>query len=154
MTRVEIRIARVRPERDADLPLPKPATRGSAGMDLFAALERPLELAPGARTAIPTGVAIAVPPGYEGQVRARSGLALREGLILPNAPGTIDPDYRGEIHVLLMNLGSRTVTIRRGDRIAQLLIAPVAASDWEEVDSVEALGETPRGSGGFGHTGR
>jgi dUTP pyrophosphatase len=148
---VIVRVARVRPERDADLPLPAPATAGSAGADLVAALEKELVLLPGARAAIPTGFAVEIPPGYEGQVRARSGLALRHGLYLPNAPGTIDSDYRGEIQVILQNGGSDAVTLLRGDRIAQLVIAPVARPVFEEVP---ALARTERGPGGFGHTGR
>jgi dUTP pyrophosphatase len=103
---------------------------------------------------IPTGVSIAVPPGYEAQVRPRSGLALRHGIVLPNAPGTIDSDYRGEVKVIVMNAGDAPFTVRRGDRIAQLVIAPVARVEFAEVGSTEALGETPRGDGGFGHTGR
>lgn len=154
MSRVRVRIARVRPERDSDLPLPKAATPESAGVDLVAALESPLVLRPGDRAAVPTGLAVAIPPGYEGQIRARSGLALRHGLLLPNAPGTIDPDFRGEVQVVVLNAGSDPVTIRRGDRIAQLLIAPVAVAEWEEVGSPEELGSTLRGPGGFGHTGR
>jgi dUTP pyrophosphatase len=143
----------VRPERDSDLPLPKAATPDSAGVDLVAALESPLVLGPGDRAAVPTGLAVAIPPGYEGQIRARSGLALRHGLLLPNAPGTVDPDFRGEVQVILLNAGSDPVTVRRGDRIAQLLIAPVVAADWEEVGSLEELGPTLRGPGGFGHSG-
>lgn len=108
-------------------------------------------LAPGERRLIPTGVSIAVPPGYEGQVRPRSGLALRHGVLLPNAPGTIDSDYRGEVKVILCNTGHEPFTVRRGDRIAQLVIAPVADAEWEEIPSLDA---TERGSGGFGHTGR
>lgn len=154
MSRVRVKIARVRGERDADLPLPKPATDGSVAADLRAAVDGPIRIEPGARVAVPTGVAVAIPPGFEGQVRARSGLALRDGLLLPNAPGTIDSDYRGEVRVLLLNAGSRAVTIRRGDRIAQLLVCPVVSPEWEEVATVEGLGETRRGAGGFGHTGR
>jgi dUTP pyrophosphatase len=119
-------------------------------MDLPAAVADPVVLAPGERRAIPTGFAIALPPGTEGQVRPRSGLALRHGVTLANAPGTIDADYRGEIQVILVNLGNRPVTIRRGERIAQLVVAPVTRPEW-------ALGETlppsDRGDGGFGHTG-
>jgi dUTP pyrophosphatase len=99
---------------------------------------------------VPTGLAIAVPEGYEAQVRPRSGLALRHGIVLPNAPGTIDSDYRGEIQVIVLNTGDRSFTVRRGDRIAQLVIAPVAAAEWVEVDGLD---ETERGDGGFGHTG-
>jgi dUTP pyrophosphatase len=148
---VRVRVLRVRPERDADLPLPVPATQGSAGADLVAALEKELVLLPGARAAIPTGFAVEIPPGYEGQVRGRSGLALRHGLYLPNAPGTIDSDYRGEIQVIVQNGGSEPVTLERGDRIAQLVVVPVARPVFEEVP---ALAPTPRGPGGFGHTGR
>lgn len=151
---VRVRIARVRPAEDADLPLPKPATSGSAGVDLYAALSTDLLLQPGDRSAVPTGIAVAIPEGFEGQVRPRSGLALRHGLTVPNAPGTIDSDYRGEIRVILLNAGREPVTIRRGDRIAQLTIAPVAQPEWEQVEDPAALGPTSRGPGGFGHTGR
>jgi dUTP pyrophosphatase len=154
VNRVSVRIARVRPDRDSDLPLPKAATAGSVGVDLFASIEGELVLGPGDRVAVPTGVAVAIPPGYEGQVRPRSGLARRHGLTLLNAPGTIDSDYRGEIQVLLLNAGREPVVIHRGERVAQLVIAPVVIPDWEEVESPEALGVTPRGPGGFGHTGR
>ncbi len=149
-----VRILRVRGEADADLPLPEPATQHSAGVDLRAAIPSELELAPGERAAIPTGFALAIPPGYEGQVRSRSGLALESGVVLPNAPGTIDADYRGEVHVILHNTGDRAVRLARGDRIAQLVIAPVATPVFEEVEQSEALGTTPRGAGRFGHTGR
>lgn len=138
-----------RPEA-RDLPLPRPATPGSAGFDLHAAVERDTALAPGQRALIPTGVSLAVPPGYEAQVRPRSGLALRHGLVLPNAPGTIDSDYRGEVKVILLNAGDEAYTVRRGDRIAQLVIAPVARVEWDERPSLEATG---RGAGGFGHSG-
>lgn len=154
MSRIRVRIARVRPDRDADLPLPKAGTPGSAGVDLHAALEEDLCLEPGDRATVPTGIAVAIPPGYEGQVRARSGLARRYGLTIPNAPGTIDSDYRGEVEVLLLNAGRGPVTIRRGDRVAQLVISPVATPEWEEVEGPDALGATGRGPGGFGHTGR
>ena len=133
------------------LPLPAAATAGSAGCDLAAAIEDELVLAPGQRQLVPTGFAIALPEGYEGQVRGRSGLALRHGIVLPNAPGTIDADYRGEISVILMNLGDEPFRIRRGDRIAQLVVAAVTRVAWEEVGGLD---ETPRGAGGFGHTGR
>ena len=133
-----------------DLALPAYATAGSAGLDLPAALPEPLILAPGARVAIPTGLRMAIPPGFEGQVRPRSGLALHHGLTLPNAPGTIDSDYRGELQVIVMNSGNQPVTVRRGDRIAQLVIAPVARVEWEPVPSLET---TSRGVGGFGHSG-
>jgi dUTP pyrophosphatase len=114
-------------------------------------VEGELVLAPGARALVPTGVSIALPEGYEAQVRPRSGLALRHGIVLPNAPGTIDSDYRGEVKVILCNLGDEAFTLRRGDRIAQLVIAPVVRAEW---DLRPALDETPRGGGGFGHTGR
>lgn len=133
------------------LALPAYATAGSAGMDLLAALDAPLALAPLARALVPTGLKIALPPGFEGQVRPRSGLALKHGLSIPNAPGTIDSDYRGELKVLLINLGTEPVTLERGMRIAQLVIAPVSRARWVPADSLDA---TARGAGGFGHTGR
>ena len=133
-----------------DLPLPATATALSAGLDLAAAIEDELVLAPGQRELVPTGFAIALPEGYEAQVRPRSGLALRHGIVMPNAPGTIDADYRGEIGVLLMNLGDEPLRIQRGDRIAQLVVAPVTSVSWDELDRLD---ETERGSGGFGHTG-
>ena len=154
MDRIEVRILRVRGARDGDLPLPARATAGSAGLDLCAAVERDLVLAPGERSLVPTGFALAIPAGYEGQVRPRSGLALRHGVFLPNAPGTIDSDYRGEVSVILQNGGREPFTIRRGERIAQLVIAAVIAPVLAEVTSVEALGSTERGGAGFGHTGR
>lgn len=133
------------------LPLPSRATTGSAGFDLHAALEADLVLAPGDRAAVPTGFAIAVPAGYEAQVRPRSGLALRHGLVLPNAPGTIDADYRGEVKVLVMNAGTEPITLSRGERVAQLVVAPVAHACFAEVESLD---DTARGAGGFGHTGK
>ena len=135
-----------------DLPLPSYQSVHAAGMDLVAALPAaaPLTLAPGARALVPTGVAIALPEGTEAQVRHRSGLAAKQGLTVLNAPGTIDADYRGEIQVLLINLGEEPATITRGMRIAQLVIAPVAQARLHEVD---ILGQTLRGSGGFGSTG-
>jgi len=137
--------------RCPDLPLPERATSSSAGLDLRAAVDQGLELAPGQRATVPTGISVAIPPGFEGQVRARSGLAARHGIALVNAPGTIDADYRGEIQVILINLGDKPFSISRGDRIAQLVIAPVALCEWEPVES---LHETGRGQGGFGSTGR
>ena len=154
MTSVQVRILRVRGERDGDLPLPERRTAGSAGYDLSAAVEADLEIGPGERVAVPTGFAVAIPPGFEGQMRPRSGLALKHGVTLINAPGTIDSDYRGELHVLLWNTGDAPFLVRRGERVAQLLIAPVIEAKWELVESADALGDTPRGSGGFGHTGR
>jgi dUTP pyrophosphatase len=133
-----------------DLPLPERATSGSAGFDLRACVREAVVLAPGARALVPTGFAVALPPGYEGQVRPRSGLALRQGLTLLNSPGTIDSDYRGEIAVVAVNLGQDPVTIRRGDRIAQLVIAPVAEARLVESRDLPRSG---RGPGGFGHTG-
>jgi dUTP pyrophosphatase len=125
-------------------------TPGAAGMDLLAALDGELVLAPGERRLVPTGLAVAIPPGYEGQVRPRSGLAARDGLTVLNAPGTIDSDYRGEVQVLLVNLGAAPAHVRRGDRIAQLVVGPVASVVWREV---AALPPSARGAGGFGSTG-
>jgi dUTP pyrophosphatase len=132
-----------------DLPLPSYASEGAAGLDLRAALTSRLVLGPGERALVPTGLRLAVPAGYEAQVRPRSGLALRHGIVLPNSPGTIDSDYRGEVQVILWNAGPEPFAIARGDRIAQLVIAPVARVVLEEA----ALDETPRGAGGFGSTG-
>ncbi len=154
MSAARVRICRVRGERDADLPLPSKRSPGSAGYDLAAAIEKELEIRPGERVMVPTGFALAIPPGYEGQVRPRSGLALRHGVTLINAPGTIDSDYRGELYVVLWNAGDIPFHVRRGDRIGQLVIAPVAESEWELVETRDDLGDTRRGSGGFGHTGR
>ena len=133
-----------------DLPLPAYETDQAAGMDLRAALIEPQTLAPGERQAVPTAIAIALPVGYEAQVRPRSGLARKAGISMVNSPGTIDADYRGEIMVLLINLGQEPFTVNRGDRIAQLVVAPVARVVWQEVESLE---QTERGVGGFGHTG-
>jgi dUTP pyrophosphatase len=134
----------------ADLELPAYETADAAGMDLRAALEADMEIAPGARALVPTGLAIALPPGYEAQVRPRSGLALRNGISLVNSPGTIDADYRGEVGVIVINHGEETFTVTRGMRIAQMVVAPVSRAAWQEVD---ALPETARGAGGFGSTG-
>jgi dUTP pyrophosphatase len=133
-----------------DLPLPRRETAGSSGFDLRACLDAPLVLPPGGRAAVPTGIAVALPEGYEGQVRPRSGLALRQGLTLLNAPGTVDADYRGEIRVIVVNHGEAPVTLSRGERIAQLVVQPVPAVEWDEVDELPG---TARGAGGFGHTG-
>ena len=133
-----------------DLPLPSYATAGAAGMDLYAALPEPLTLLPGARVLVSTGIRIALPDGYEAQVRPRSGLALRLGLGLLNAPGTVDSDYRGLVSVVLVNWGQEPVTLSRGDRIAQLVVAPVVRVAWKET---ETLTETERSTGGFGSTG-
>jgi len=140
----------VRLPHNADLPLPSYETSGSAGMDLPAAIEEPIVLGSLERTAIPTGLQIAIPDGFEGQVRPRSGLAFRHGLTVTNAPGTIDADYRGELKVLLVNLGAEPITITRGMRIAQLVIAPVVQVT---VSAVTTLDDTERGTGGFGSTG-
>jgi dUTP pyrophosphatase len=130
------------------LDLPEYATDGAAGMDVLAAEE--VTLAPGARHAVATGLAVAIPPGYEIQVRPRSGLALKHGITVPNTPGTIDSDYRGELKVILINHGGEAFEIRRGDRIAQLVLAPVVRASWLKV---EELDHTERGEGGFGSTG-
>jgi dUTP pyrophosphatase len=151
---LELRIFRVRGASDSDLPLPAFATAGSAGMDLCAAIPSELVIAPGDRALVPTGFAVAIPVGYEGQVRPRSGLALHAGVTLANSPGTIDADYRGEIGVILVNLGREPFRLRRGERIAQLVIAAVAQPDLKEVGELAALGGSDRGPGGFGHTGR
>lgn len=130
------------------LDLPAYATAGAAGMDVVSAED--VTLAPGARHAVATGLALAIPPGFEVQVRPRSGLALKHGITVPNTPGTIDSDYRGELKVILINLGSETFEIRRGDRVAQLVLAPVVQAGWVEVDELD---DTARGAGGFGSTG-
>lgn len=135
------------------LPLPAYETAQAAGMDLRAAVpdDEPLVLRPGSRFPVPTGLAFALPPGFEGQVRPRSGLAFKHGVTCLNTPGTIDADYRGEVKVILVNLGEEDFVIRRGERIAQLVIAPVVQAAWAEV---ETLDDTARGAGGFGSTGR
>ncbi len=142
----------VRLAHNQDLPLPAYETTDAAGMDLRAAVpaDAPHVLKPGARAAIPTGLAFAIPSGFEGQVRPRSGLALKSGISQANTPGTIDADYRGEVKVILINLGDEDFVIRRGDRIGQMVIAPVIQAGWIEVDSLD---ETERGAGGFGSTG-
>ena len=132
------------------LPLPSYATEGAAGMDLLAAVSEPLLIAPGARALVPTGLRLALPPGHELQVRPRSGLALRHGIVLPNSPGTIDEDYRGELQVIVLNAGAEPFTVERGMRIAQAVLAPVTRAAWHEVD---ALPDSARGAGGFGSTG-
>lgn len=143
-----VKVRRVRP---SDLPLPKYQTPLSAGMDLLADLAESVQLAPMERRLIPTGLSIELPANYEAQVRPRSGLALKQGITCLNTPGTIDADYRGEVGVLLVNLSNQAVTLNRGDRIAQLVIAPVVQAVWDETDS---LSDTARGAGGFGSTGR
>ena len=144
--RVRYRMA----EAFQDLAPPLYASPGAAGADLRAAVAEPLVVAPGARLVVPTGLVLEIPAGFEGQVRARSGLALKRGLALANGVGTIDADYRGEVGVVIVNLGNESVTLSRGDRIAQLVIAPVARAVFEEAP---LLGETARGEGGFGSTG-
>lgn len=147
-TRVRVALKRL-PEA-LDLPLPAYMSDHAAGADLCAAVDADLTLQPGGRALVPTGLSIALPPGFEAQVRPRSGLALRDGVTCLNTPGTIDADYRGPIGVILANLGSAPVTIRRGDRIAQLVVAPVSRAYFEVVDE---LPESVRGAGGFGSTG-
>lgn len=134
----------------ADLPLPSRATPKSAGVDLFAAVSEAIDVKPGERALIPTGIAIALPSGFEAQVRPRSGLAARNGITVLNSPGTIDADYRGEIVVILINLGGSVFGVERGMRIAQLVVAPVASVEWE---TTERLSMTTRAAGGFGSTG-
>ena len=132
------------------LPLPAYATPGAAGMDLLAAVAEPVTVPPGGRVLIPTGLAVALPPGHELQVRPRSGLALRHGIVLPNSPGTIDEDYRGEVQVILLNAGDVPFVVERGMRIAQAVLVPVTRAAWAEVD---LLDDTARSTGGFGSTG-
>jgi dUTP diphosphatase len=145
--KVTVRVKRLRPSAQ----IPAYQSANAAGMDLVADLAGAVLLAPGQRRSIPTGIALEIPPGYEGQVRPRSGRAIREGLTMINAPGTIDADYRGELMVLIVNLGDDTIEIHPGDRIAQLIIAPVARA---EVVEAGDLAPSKRGGGGFGHTGR
>lgn len=146
---MKVQLRRVAEDRGPPFPLPRYETEHAAGLDLRA--DEAFTLAPGERRLVPTGFAVAIPDGFEGQVRARSGLAVRHGIALVNAPGTIDADYRGEVKVLLVNLGAEPVPFARGDRIAQLVIAPVARA---EVELVETLPDSSRGNGGFGSTGR
>lgn len=148
-----MRVKIVREPDASDLPLPSYASAGSAGMDLYACIAGETAIAPGDRAKISTGIRLAVPVGYEAQVRPRSGLAWRYGLGMVNSPGTIDSDYRGVVSVLLMNWGREPICIRRGDRIAQLVVAPVARVEWDAA-SGDDLPSTERDEGGFGHTGR
>lgn len=148
MTQVDIAVTRL--PHNADLPLPAYETAQSAGMDLAAAIDAPMTLPPGERAMIPTGLAIALPAGYEAQVRPRSGLAAKNGVTVLNTPGTVDADYRGEVKVILINLGDTPFEVERGMRIAQMVIAPVTQAGFTEVDE---LPETARGAGGFGSTG-
>ncbi len=149
-SRPRLRVHRIRPGAIA----PRYATEGAAGLDLHAALDAELVLAPGRTASIPTGLVMALPPGHEGQVRPRSGLAAKHGVTVLNAPGTIDEDFRGEVHVLLVHLGSEEVVIRPGDRVAQLVVAPVTHVAVDDVEDGGSLGTTARGTGGFGSTGR
>ncbi len=146
-----VHIMRLRPAEDADIPLPRYMTPGAAGMDIAAAVPQDTVLEPGQIRLLPTGFAMALPEGYEAQVRPRSGLAVRHGIGLINSPGTIDCDYRGEVMIALINLGPSAYTVRRGDRIAQMLIQRVPRA---RLQVVERLPETGRSGGGFGHTGR
>jgi dUTP pyrophosphatase len=147
---MSVSVAVTRLPHGADLDLPAYETADAAGMDLPAAVEHDVEIAPGARCLIPTGLAIALPPSYEAQIRPRSGLALRNGISLVNSPGTIDADYRGEVGVIVINHGDEPFTVTRGMRIAQMVVAPVTQAVWDEVSE---LAETERGAGGFGSTG-
>ncbi len=149
MKSVEVHIRRL--PHGADLPLPSYATLGAAGMDLLAAVDKPMRIGPAKRVLIPTGIAIALPAGFELQIRPRSGLALKHGITLPNTPGTIDEDYRGEIQVIVLNASDETFAVTRGMRIAQAVLAPVIRASWTEVENLD---ETARGAGGFGSTGR
>ncbi len=148
MSKVSIPITKL--AHGGDLPLPAYATEHSAGMDLLAAIKAPVDLLPGETHMVPTGIAMALPIGFEAQVRPRSGLAAKHGITVLNSPGTIDADYRGEIKVILINLGKTPFTINRGTRIAQMIIAPVTMAQWFETND---LSETERGQGGFGSTG-
>ena len=148
MTKITVVVRRL--PHGADLPLPEYATTDSAGLDLLAAIDAPRTLAPGERSLVPTGLAIALPSGHEAQVRPRSGLALKNGITVLNSPGTVDADYRGEVGVVLINLGVEPFEISRGMRIAQMIVAPVTRLQWEER---EELPETVRGAGGYGSTG-
>lgn len=149
--RLTLQVLRVRPNHPDPLPLPRYETALAAGMDLRADIDGERTLLPLERMAVPTGLALALPPGYEAQVRPRSGLALKHGVTMLNSPGTIDADYRGEVHAILVNLSQEPFTLRRGDRVAQLVVAPVTTAELQEVS---VLDTTPRGEGGFGSTGR
>jgi dUTP pyrophosphatase len=148
MSTVEIHIKRL--PHGEGLDLPHYATAGAAGMDILAAVDKPVRIAPAGRALIPTGFCIALPTGFELQIRPRSGLALKHGIVLPNSPGTIDEDYRGEVQVILLNASEEYFTITRGMRIAQAVLAPVVRAAWTEVEELDA---TARGAGGFGSTG-
>jgi dUTP pyrophosphatase len=147
---MKIRITRVNHE-NTEIPLPSYATLGSAGMDLYASVKEDVVIPPKGIHLVPTGYRIALPEGYEAQIRPRSGLALKNNIGILNSPGTIDSDYRGEIKVILKNFGDEKFIIKRGDRIAQMIIAPYIRISWDEVESID---DTNRGSGGFGHSGK
>lgn len=149
MSGIDVRVLRL--PHGEGLPLPAYQSEGAAGFDLLAAIDAPVELAPGARALVPTGLAIALPPGYEAQVRPRSGLAARHGVTVLNSPGTVDADYRGEVKAILVNLGTEPFLVTRGERIAQMVVAPVTRATLVEVESLD---DTQRGAGGFGSTGR
>lgn len=148
---VQVKIKRIRPQENTDLPAPRYMSEKSSGMDLYAAVAEEILLNPGQRRLIPTGIAISVPDGYEAQVRPRSGLSLKDGVTVVNTPGTIDADYRGEIGVILINHGEKPFSVKRGDRVAQLVVAPIVRA---ELEWTEDLDETSRSGGGFGHTGK
>lgn len=150
MEKIAVPIRRLDPARDHDLPLPRYHSELASGMDVAAAVAAPLTIKPGEIVLVPTGLAIALPPGFEMQVRPRSGLAVKHGITIVNSPGTIDADYRGEIKIGLINLGPTAFVVSRGDRIAQLVLAPVCQA---ALELVEQLGKTQRSTGGFGHTG-
>ena len=150
MNQVNIKISRTN-SAATDVPLPAYATEGSSGMDIHAAVETSVTITPGETVLIPAGFRIEIPPGYEAQVRPRSGLAIKHGIGVLNSPGTIDSDYRGEVKIILTNFSREDFIVNRGDRIAQLVVAPVVRAVWQVVDEVQS---TSRGQGGFGHTGR
>jgi dUTP pyrophosphatase len=149
--RTSVRVLIRRTEEESDLPLPAAATPGSSGLDLRACIREPITIPPGGRCLVGTGIAVAIPPGWEAQIRPRSGLAAEHGVTLLNSPGTVDSDYRGEVRLVVVNLGERPFTVRRGDRIGQMVLARVGAARLEEVRELPA---TTRDAGGFGHTGR
>lgn len=148
MERIDVKIRRVRD--GSDIPLPRYMTSHSAGMDLYADIEGELIIQPMERRLVPTGIAIALPDGFEAQIRPRSGLAINHGITFANSPGTIDADYRGEISLIMINLGDRPFTVKRGDRVGQMVINKIYHASWDIVGELE---DTERGSGGFGHTG-
>jgi dUTP pyrophosphatase len=151
MKNIKVKVKRVRGEEDKDIPLPAYMTPQASGMDLRAAVDREVLLSPKEIKPIPTGISVALPPGFEGQIRPRSGLALEYGLGLVNSPGTIDSDFRGEIHIIAINFGPKPISIKRGERIAQMVLSRVYRASIELVDELD---HTERGPSGFGHTGR